>query len=161
MLSQTAEYALRAVLYLADNAGSTPVSVEVVAGALGLPRNYLAKTLHTLVKAGLLESSRGPRGGFQLAVPPDDLTLFAIVEPFDVLADGRSCLLGRTECDDRNPCPAHARWKSVSEDVAAFFRRTTVGDLVREYGELDRPPGPERGVPDPADGADGGRAASA
>lgn len=152
MLSQTAEYALRAVLYLADGHGRDPVSVEVVARALGLPRNYLAKTLHTLVKAGVLESSRGPRGGFELGVPPDELTLLQVVEPFDALSDRANCLLGRAECDDDNPCAAHARWKSVSEEVAAFFGRTTVGDLVRDSGEEVRDAAPGAGGTDDTEG---------
>lgn len=132
MLSQTAEYALRAVLYLADNAGEGPIPVDRIAGALGLPRNYLAKTLHVLAREGVLVSSRGPGGGFELGVPADDLSLFAVARPFDALGEGQRCILGRPTCSQRDPCPAHARWKEVAEEVAAFFRDTTVGILVTE-----------------------------
>lgn len=130
MLSQTAEYALRAVLYLAENADGEPVSVDAVAEALSLPRNYLSKTLHALAKAGVLASSRGPGGGFQLAVPADRLSLFDVVTIFDDLDSRRQCLLGRSRCSDESPCPAHEQWKAVAEQVATFFRETTVADLI-------------------------------
>lgn len=130
MLSQTAEYALRAVLYLAEQADGEPVSVDTVSDALSLPRNYLSKTLHALAKAGVLASTRGPGGGFQLAVPAERLSLFEIVTPFDELDSRRRCLLGRRQCSDDAPCPAHERWKAVAEEVATFFRETTVADLI-------------------------------
>lgn len=130
MLSDTAEYALRAVLYIADNEGR--IRVDTLAEALGLPRNYLSKTLYALTKAGILTSMRGPRGGFDLAVPTDQLTLHRIVEPFDTIEARRTCLLGRKECSDANPCPAHHRWKNVADQIATFFRTTTVDDLIRD-----------------------------
>ncbi len=131
MLSQTAEYALRAVLYLAEQSEGHPVRVGQMAQALKLPRNYLSKTLHLLARAGVLTSARGKHGGFQLAVSPERLRLFAIVAPFDRLDDRRRCLLGRRQCSDRTACAAHTRWKEVAEPVAAFFRETTVADLLR------------------------------
>lgn len=139
MLSQTAEYALRAVLYLADNADEGPVPVEAVAEALDIPRNYLSKTLHALARRGVLGSSRGPGGGFRLAIPADALSLYEVVEPFDDLRERRACLLGRSECSDRNPCPAHHRWKEVADQVATFFRETTVAELIRGVPAGARP----------------------
>lgn len=130
MLSQTAEYALRAVLHLAETADGEPVSVDAIAEALSLPRNYLSKTLHALAKADVLASTRGPGGGFQLAVPAERLSLLEIVAPFDDLHRRRQCLLGRRRCADESPCPAHERWKAVAEEVATFFRDTTVADLI-------------------------------
>ena len=61
LLSQTSEYALRAVLYIAECDG--PVSVGEIAEAVGVPQNYLSKTLHQLARAGVLRSARGPAGG--------------------------------------------------------------------------------------------------
>ena len=129
MLSRTAEYALRAVLFLADS--GEPANVERIAERLRVPRNYLSKTLHGLAREGVLASTRGQRGGFRLARDPDRLPLLAVVEPFDPIRGERRCLLGRPQCSDANPCPAHAQWKTVSEQVAAFFRDKTVGDLLR------------------------------
>jgi len=130
MLSQTAEYALRTVLLIAARQEAATVSVEEIAAELGVPRNYLSKTLHQLARAGVLASARGPGGGFRLAMPASRLRLSRVIEPFDDLAGGRRCLLGRPACTDRSPCMAHERWKVVAEGVASFFRDTTVADLV-------------------------------
>ncbi|HEX9704601.1 MAG TPA: Rrf2 family transcriptional regulator [Gemmatimonadales bacterium] len=131
MLSTTAEYALRAVLFLAQEAGERPVQVGAIARALGIPHNYLSKILHELARGGVLTSARGRRGGFRLAVPADQLPLFDVVSRFDQIAAGRTCLLGRPECNDRSACAAHPRWKAVSEQVARFFQQTTVTDLLQ------------------------------
>lgn len=130
MLSSTAEYALKAVLYLANHAEEQPVRVGDVAEALGIPRNYLSKILHELARDGVLSSSRGKHGGFQLAHPPEELSLLTVVQRFDRIAEERSCLLGRPQCSDRHACAAHWRWKAVSEQVSTFFRETTVADLM-------------------------------
>ena len=67
MLSRTSQYALRAILYLADQPVERSVRAIDVAENLDVPANYLSKILHTLARSGLLISERGPRGGFRLA----------------------------------------------------------------------------------------------
>jgi Rrf2 family iron-sulfur cluster assembly transcriptional regulator len=130
MLSQTSAYALRAVLHLADHAGpgGRAVPVGEIAQALDVPRNYLSKTLHQLARAGVVASTFGPGGGFRLARPAAELTLERVVAPFDAATE-RHCLLGRARCADADPCPAHHRWKSISEQIRHFFAATTVADL--------------------------------
>ncbi|MFZ5623529.1 MAG: RrF2 family transcriptional regulator [Gemmatimonadota bacterium] len=130
MLSQTAEYALRTVLYLAEHSGDQPVRATQLAQALKVPRNYLSKTLHLLAREGILASSRGKTGGFRLARPPEDITVLDVIGPFDRIEQRRECLLGRPTCSDATPCAAHARWKDVSAQLSAFFRDTTIGDLI-------------------------------
>jgi Rrf2 family protein len=132
MLSQTAEYALRAVLYLAEQANDRTVRVGEMAQALRIPRNYLSKILHLLGRAGVLTSTRGKTGGFRLAVPAEHLRLSAIIAPFDRVDEQRRCLLGRPQCRDRTACTAHSRWKEVADTVAAFFRETTVAELLHD-----------------------------
>lgn len=132
MLSQTAEYALRALLRLAEDRGPDPLPADVISTELGVPKNYLSKILHALGRRGIVRSSRGPQGGFRLAVPADELSLASIVEVFDpqLLAEQNRCLLGQTVCSDDEPCLAHDHWKAVSASVQNFFRRTTLADLV-------------------------------
>ncbi len=132
MLSQTAEYALRAVLYLAERADDGTVRVGEMAQALRIPRNYLSKILHRLARAGVLASTRGKTGGFRLAVAADRLRLSEIVAPFDRVDERRRCLLGRPQCSDRTACAAHSRWKDVADTVATFFRETTVAELLSD-----------------------------
>ncbi|MEK6609307.1 MAG: Rrf2 family transcriptional regulator [Gemmatimonadota bacterium] len=130
VLSQTAEYALRATLYLAERQRRRPVPVGQMARALGIPQNYLSKTLHVLARSGVLTSLRGKGGGFQLASPPERIPLLDVVAPFDRLEERRQCLLRRRECSDGRACAAHSRWKSVAGQVSDFFRITTIADIT-------------------------------
>jgi Rrf2 family protein len=130
VLSGTAEYALRAAVHLARDRSDQPVRAEDLADAIDVPRNYLGKILHELVRAGVLRSTRGKRGGFQLAVRPAELPLLRIVSLFDDIQPRRRCLLGRPECSDRSPCPVHHRWRATSEQIATFFRETTLADVL-------------------------------
>lgn len=129
-LPQTAEYALRAVKFIAEAPSGTPRRVGEIAAAIKVPRNYLSKTLHQLAKAGVLQSARGPTGGFRLAVSADRLSLAEVIGPFMPI-EGRACVLGRARCNDSAPCAAHHRWKPVGDQLAAFFVATTVADLKR------------------------------
>ena len=129
MLSQTAEYALRAVLHLAEHSTDRPVAVGEIAEALDVPRNYLSKTLHQLSRAGIITPTFGPRGGFRLASRPDRLFLNTVLAAFGE-APERHCLLGRSRCRDSDPCRAHEAWKAVSGHIQQFFETTTVADLM-------------------------------
>ena len=128
-LPQTAEYALRAVAFIAEAPDGEPRRVAEIARATRVPRNYLSKTLHQLARAGVVTSTFGPGGGFQLGAPPDKLTLETIIAPFDTAAE-RHCLLGRARCRDSEPCAAHARWKTIADQIQRFFATTTVADLL-------------------------------
>ncbi|MCC6928743.1 MAG: RrF2 family transcriptional regulator [Gemmatimonadaceae bacterium] len=133
-LSSTTQYALRAVLYVAEHGTNYPVPVDAIAADLRVPRNYLSKTLHALARAGVLTSGRGPRGGFRLARAARDLTLGDVAAPFDDVEESK-CILGRTSCGWKNPCSAHPRWEAISHAQREFFRRTTIADLLGEIAE--------------------------
>jgi len=135
MLTQTAEYALQAVLHIAGAADEGPVRVDSIAEALGIPRNYLSKVLHALARSGVLNSTRGPTGGFTLARPASEITLARVIEDFDPIED--RCLLMRRKCSDTNPCIVHFEWKHVALQMRAFFRETTLADIV--HGEATAP----------------------
>ena len=128
-LSSTAQQALHAVLCVAGSVEDGPLRVDKIAAVIGCPRNYLSKTLHALTRAGVLRSERGPRGGFRLATPADQLTLARVIAPFEPIGEHR-CLVGRPTCSDQNPCPAHHRWKAVAGGVDDFFTNTTIAGLL-------------------------------
>lgn len=134
MLSATAEHAVRAVLLLARHDGAKALSADAIAAELGAPRNYLAKTLNALAKAGVVHSARGAAGGFTLAIPPENLTLARIVSPFDDHARTPACLLRNRPCDPQNPCAVHARWNAIVGHAAARFEQTTIAELLVETG---------------------------
>jgi Rrf2 family protein len=127
-LSQTEEYALRAVLFIAGD-DPTPIRASRLAAELSLPRNYLGKTLTALVASGILASSRGTRGGFRLARPAQTITLTEITAAFSG-SDVRRCLLGLGRCGEHPECPVHQRWAPAASLVSRFFDATTVADLL-------------------------------
>ena len=134
MLSRTAEHAVRAVILLARHYGDRTVGAEEISTQLGVPRNYLSKTLNVLVRAGILTSARGPGGGFVLAVSPDVLTVADVV---DVFSEGRPsavvrCLLEDAPCDPLHPCSAHRRWSRVTKGAREPLLRTVIGELIAE-----------------------------
>lgn len=143
MLTQTAEYALRAIVHLAEEYPEGPTRVGDIADALGVPRNYLSKILHALVKAEVCTSTRGPHGGFALVRPPSEIPLIDVVGLFDPYLAGESspCLLGRETCSDEDPCSAHEHWGKVRREVVTFFRDTTADQLVRRSAIYPDTPG--------------------
>ncbi|HEX5830475.1 MAG TPA: Rrf2 family transcriptional regulator [Gemmatimonadaceae bacterium] len=130
MLSTTSDHALRAVLVLARHYGQRLVRADEIAHAIGAPRNYLAKTLNALAKAGVVTSARGPLGGFALASAPDELTLARVVDCFDEPRPSTHCLLGDAPCDPAHPCAAHHCWTAINEARRAPLARTTVAQLL-------------------------------
>lgn len=130
MLSHTADYALRATLFLARQTPGRTVTADVIADSLGAPANYLAKTLHQLARAGIVEGVRGPLGGFRLRRAAEQLTLAEVVQTFDEPFTRSTCLLGGRPCDAVEPCVAHDQWVEVTRAIADPLRRTTIADLL-------------------------------
>ena len=129
VLPRTAEYALRAVSFIAEHEGTGPVPVSEIADALGAPRNYLSKTLHRLGAMGVLRSVRGVRGGYCLGQPPEECRLADIVEPFLAEAE-HHCIMGHLRCSEDAPCGAHQRWMEVRRAAQSFFSELSMADLL-------------------------------
>ena len=136
ILSKSSVYALRATLCLADAGDDNSVRVGDIAERLGVPQNYLSKILHVLAREGVLTSTRGPRGGFRLAVSPSDLRLTDVVRHFDDIPEGAQCLLGREQCLESDPCAAHEQWRHVGAALRSFLADTTLADLGSEAGKV-------------------------
>ena len=137
LLSLTAEYALRAVVYLARHLDDAPIPGRQIAADLNVPRKYLSSILGDLVRTGLLEASPGRTGGFRLARPPGSVRLLDVVAPFEqVKPSQRPCPFGNATCSDVDPCWGHDRWSRVKEEYGRFLEETTVRDVARPKHEL-------------------------
>lgn len=130
MISQTAEYALRAVVYLADNP-DRPHTAREIAKASQVPLGYLSKVLQELVRAGLVSSQRGLHGGFTLVPPPSRVTVWDVIEAVDPLRRIRTCPLG-LKAHGANLCPMHRRLDQAMAMVEEAFRSSTLADLLAE-----------------------------
>ncbi|MCH8241277.1 MAG: Rrf2 family transcriptional regulator, partial [Planctomycetes bacterium] len=107
MLSLTAEYALRAMIYLAQHCDECPIPGRRIAAESQIPPNYLATVLGDLVRAGVLQGSPGKGGGFSLARRSRDIRLNEVLVSFEpILANRRPCPFGKEVCSDEDPCAA-------------------------------------------------------
>lgn len=130
MISITAEYALRAVVFLArdhEHAWTT----RHVAAATRIPASYLSKVLQSLVKAEIIRSVRGIYGGYQLARPPAEFTALEVINGVDPIPRIRRCPLGLDDHDVRL-CPLHRRIDAAIALTEKAFAQTTLGELRRE-----------------------------
>lgn len=128
LLSQTAEYALRAVVWLASQPGAA-LTVHSIAEGTKVPPGYLSKVLQTLGRAGLVRSQRGLGGGFVLARPADQITALEVVDAVDPFVRIRSCPLGLPQHRERL-CPLHQK---LDDGIAQFeqsFREVTIASLL-------------------------------
>lgn len=130
MFSQTIEYALRAVVHLADQAPS-PRTTEQIAVVTQVPQAYLSKVLQGLCRAGLVHSQRGTGGGMTLVKSPESLTLLEVVNAIEPIQRIRTCPLGLKSHGVRL-CALHARLDRALATVEDAFRDTTLAELLGE-----------------------------
>jgi Rrf2 family protein len=130
MISQTAEYALRVVVYLAAQDGKSVLTRDIASGTR-IPEGYLAKVLQQLGRAGIVGSRRGLHGGFVLAGDPGRLTVYDVLQVVDPVRRITSCPLGLRVHSTRL-CPLHRRLDDAAKLVEAAFRDTSIAQLLRE-----------------------------
>jgi Rrf2 family protein len=129
IFSRPCEYAIHAMTYLAAIPGASARADEI-ARAEEIPLPILSKVLQELARKGLLDSRRGPGGGFRLSRRPELITLRDIVAAVDSLDEFLRCVTGLPNCSDETPCPLHDTWKQVRTSLMKSFETTTLLDMV-------------------------------
>lgn len=132
MISPTAEYALRAIVAIAQ-ASSEATITPLIARITKVPAGYLSKVLQTLRRAGLVDSRRGLGGGFTLAKPAAEISVLDVVNAVDPIKRIYQCPLG-IESYGGHLCPLHRRLDEVAAAVERSFAQTTIGDLLAQPG---------------------------
>ncbi len=135
IFSQTTQYALYALTYLGQQEPGRYVMARTIAEHEDVPANYLAKVLQALARAGVVDSVRGPSGGFRLARALDEITLFEIRALFEGPWSKRACVLGRKLCSEADACVAHHNWQHIVNAMKLYLIRTTVAEIVAPLGE--------------------------
>lgn len=159
MLTQTTEYALRALSCLARSPGEWQ-DVRKVSGSLGVPSNYLSKILGQLAKLGVVESRKGWGGGFRLRGDPSRVKLAEVIRPLEGIQHPRPCVFGLPQCSEEDPCPLHDYWKRITEVHESMLEELTIADLAIDPGKRVRRRVGSRSVPrSRASGARGRRPA--
>ncbi|MDR3709819.1 MAG: Rrf2 family transcriptional regulator [Capsulimonadaceae bacterium] len=128
MISQTAEYALRAVIHLAMNT-SEPQTTQMIARSTHVSLPYLSKVLQELNRAGIVHSQRGLHGGFALAISKEDLSVLDVINVIDPIPRIKRCPLG-IDSHDTDLCQLHRRLDEAVSTLEGAFRETTIAELV-------------------------------
>jgi Rrf2 family nitric oxide-sensitive transcriptional repressor len=129
MFSQTAEYALRTVVWIAAQQG-TPRTTQRIAEATRIPAGYLAKVLQMLTRGKLLNSQRGINGGFTLARPAEAISARDVVDVVDPIRRIERCPLG-IESHKEELCPLHHRLDEAISSIEAKLEDTKISDLLK------------------------------
>jgi len=129
MFSQTVEYALRTIVWLAAQKGE-PRTTQQIAKATKIPPGYLAKILQSLGRARLVNSQRGVNGGFTLAVPAERLSLWDVIEAIDPIQRIKKCPLG-LKSHSKKLCPLHHRLDDALGLIEKRLKETRISDLVK------------------------------
>lgn len=127
MVSQSVEYALRAMSFLASLHGASATS-EVIAGATKVPRGYLSKVMRELVRADLVQSFRGPGGGFLLSRAPATITVLDIVTAVEPVRRIERCPIG--DPAHTNLCPLHRCIDDALAQLEHDFGRTSLDAVI-------------------------------
>ncbi|MGC8644276.1 MAG: Rrf2 family transcriptional regulator [Isosphaeraceae bacterium] len=130
MISQTAEYALRAVVVLGSQ-GDQPMTTQEIARVSQVPGGYLSKVLQSLGRAGLVEARRGLRGGYVLGRPLDELTVYDVVNAVDPLKRIHHCPL-RLAAHSQRLCSLHQRLDDAVAMLETYFKETTIESLLKD-----------------------------
>jgi Rrf2 family iron-sulfur cluster assembly transcriptional regulator len=128
--SSACEYAIRAMTYVADFAPGTRLLARDISAHERIPGPFLGKIFQTLVRSGLLKSSKGPGGGFSLAKDPATITLHDIYTAIDGNTYLDACAVGLARCSDEMPCPLHERWKPIRERIRQYLQTTSLADMA-------------------------------
>jgi Rrf2 family protein len=109
----------------------------VIAERIGAPPNYLGKLLRGMVREGLVDSQKGPGGGFRLARGAGRIRLLDVLESIEQISRWNGCFLGRPDCSEDTPCAVHSRWKSLRDEYLEMLAQTTIADLVTRASDKD------------------------
>lgn len=124
MISQTTEYALRAVVYLADQ--NKPRTTAAIADATQVPAGYLSKVMQGLCKAGVVHSQRGLHGGFALVDDPSELSVLTVINAVEPIRRFHECPLG---LHGKDLCPLHSKLNDAAILLEETFGDSTIADL--------------------------------
>lgn len=130
-ITRETEYATRAVLQLARNGKNEPVPTSKVAKEQNIPPTFLAKIVSQLSIAGLLDTSRGARGGVKLARNPGDISLLAVIEAINGPIRLNICVENKGICALEGDCPLQLVWSEVQAELVAKLKNTNFGQLAK------------------------------
>ncbi|MBN2666106.1 MAG: Rrf2 family transcriptional regulator [Bacteroidales bacterium] len=141
LLSNSCKYGIRAVVYLASRHTKNNIGIREISKDLDLPSPFLAKIMQQLAKHKILNSVKGPNGGFSLKKKPESITMLDIVKIIDGDNLFKNCLIHDGACYDvkksRKACPVHDDYSIIRSNIVKLFRSKTIADLARAADTSD------------------------
>ena len=131
-LTTKGRYAVTAMLDLASNDSSRPVTLDMISQRQNISLSYLEQLFAKLRKASLVKSIRGPGGGYLLNVNPVDVSLTEIIEAVDENIDLRRCH-GAKNCLRGKQCLSHHLWCEVSDQIRGFLSSRNLQQVIDDY----------------------------
>lgn len=143
MISNTCKYGIRAVIYITVNSsGDEKIGIKKISEDLDLPGPFLGKIMQNLAKNKMLNSVKGPHGGFCLAKDPDDISLYDIVSIIDGTDVFHECLIGLKICENdpgyEKYCPFMEKSHLVRDSLIKIFKEQTIGEFAKKIKSSDK-----------------------
>jgi len=136
MLSLTCQTAIKAVIFLASKIDTTEkTGIPTIAAEIGASVHSVGKLLQTLVKSGVIESSKGPSGGFYMTKAQLKQPILQVVLAIDGADLFKKCGLGLSKCASSHPCPIHYDYKEVRDKFELLCKNRKIADLCAPLSE--------------------------
>lgn len=128
MFSKTCEYAIKAIIYVAQKSrDGSRVGIKDISKGIDSPEHFIAKILQDLSKKGLVQSLKGPNGGFYLDEESLNRSLADVVQEVDGNKIFTACGLGLKQCNSHKPCPIHYQYQDIREKTYEMLRNAKIG----------------------------------
>lgn len=131
LITRKTDYAIRCVLYLSENKGRL-ANVDEISKSMLIPKSFLAKILQRLEKGGIVESSKGKKGGFTLVKEPKEVSLIEVIEIIQGPLSINVCAIDKRKCNLSNICSVHPVWVKIRKEIEENLKKTSFKELSRE-----------------------------
>src|SRR5512146_775887 len=135
-ITRQADYALRAMLYLAQLEPTQRAATSQIADEQHIPPSFLAKIISQLSIAGLIHTSRGARGGVSLARIPEEISILEVVEAIDGPISLNECTHSASACPFGETCPLRPLWCETQAELVERLRKTNFAQFLKEQQSL-------------------------
>ncbi len=133
-ITREGDYGIRSVLYLARQPFKKISFVNEISEEYKIPRSFLAKILQKLVKAKIVRSYRGVKGGFSLAKQSRDISVLNVLEAIEGKVALNVCLADKKQCNFSRHCPVSAVWATAQSKVVEVLNKSNFEDMARYKG---------------------------
>lgn len=131
MISTRGRYALRVIIYLAENDNGKYIPLGEIAAKQQISEKYLENILATLTRGGILEGTRGKGGGYRLPKPPEEITVENVLRLTETSLSPVACLKDDAEvCTRAGECKTLPLWKGLQDAMFDYLRGVTLADIL-------------------------------